>query len=430
MKAEIITINSHLLRGQTLNTNVAFLTRELVSLGIPVQQSSMIHNDAKYLKQALQSAKKRADLIILSGGLGPDKNDITKTTISEHLNIPLVLNNETEDRIISYHQNSDLPMPKNNQLQAMILMDSIPLKNVTGLAVGFFFNKNGKTYILLPGPFDELQPMFIENTRPLIIDKLLKNQLVKNQIYSLYGLTLSEINDKLTDLITYDGNPFVGVYYEKDEAQIQITARANSEKEAESLIKPVAKEVKDRMGEYIFGENDTRLAAVVKNLLKEQDKKITAAESLTGGSFLSVISAEAEASEIFEGGIVTYSNHIKNNVLKVKQETIDQYGVVSAQCAIEMAENSMNMFEADIGVSLTGVAGPASLEGEIPGTVWIGLAQKGRETFAKKFHFGYKRDRNRHHSVQSALNLVRLALLEKPIDEQVFSKQKSENPTK
>lgn len=429
MKAEIITINSHLLRGQTLNTNVAFLTRELVSLGIPVQQSSMIHNDAKYLKQALQSAKKRADLIILSGGLGPDKNDITKTTISEHLNIPLVLNNETEDRIISYHQNSDLPMPKNNQLQAMILMDSIPLKNVTGLAVGFFFNKNGKTYILLPGPFDELQPMFIENTRPLIIDKLLKNQLVKNQIYSLYGLTLSEINDKLTDLITYDGNPFVGVYYEKDEAQIQITARANSEKEAESLIKPVAKEVKDRMGEYIFGENDTRLSAVVKNLLKEQDKKITAAESLTGGSFLSVISAEAEASEIFEGGIVTYSNHIKNNVLKVKQETIDQYGVVSAQCAIEMAENSMNMFEADIGVSLTGVAGPASLEGEIPGTVWIGLAQKGRETFAKKFHFGYKRDRNRHHSVQSALNLVRLALLEKPIDEQVFSKQKSENPT-
>lgn len=430
MKAEIITINSHLLRGQTLNTNVAFLTRELVSLGIPVQQSSMIHNDAKHLKQALQSAKKRADLIILSGGLGPDKNDITKTTISEHLNIPLVLNNETEDRIISYHQNSDLPMPKNNQLQAMILMDSIPLKNGTGLAVGFFFNKNGKTYILLPGPFDELQPMFIENTRPLIIDKLLKNQLVKNQIYSLYGLTLSEINDKLTDLITYDGNPFVGVYYEKDEAQIQITARANSEKEAESLIKPVAKEVKDRMGEYIFGENDTRLAAVVKNLLKEQDKKITAAESLTGGSFLSVISAEAEASEIFEGGIVTYSNHIKNNVLKVKQETIDQYGVVSAQCAIEMAENSMNMFEADIGVSLTGVAGPASLEGEIPGTVWIGLAQKGRETFAKKFHFGYKRDRNRHHSVQSALNLVRLALLEKPINEQVFSKQKSENPTK
>lgn len=427
MKAEIITINSHLLRGQTLNTNVAFLTRELISLGIPVQQSVMLRSHKEDLLQTLRAAEDRADLIILSGGLGPDEDDITKTTISEYLNIPLVLDNATEDRIISYHQNSNFPMPKYNQLQAMILMDSIPLKNVTGLAAGFFYSNNEKTYILLPGPFDELEPMFIENTRPLIIDKLLNKQIVNTQLYSLYGLTLSEINDKLTDLITYDGNPFVGIYYEKDEAQIQITARAHSEKEVADLINPVAEEVQDRVGEYIFGESGTRLASVVKNLLKEQDKKITAAESLTGGSFLSVISEESEASEIFEGGIVTYSNHIKNNVLQVTQETIEQYGVVSSQCAIEMAENSLEMFDADISISLTGAAGPASLEGEIPGTVWIGLAQKGQKTFAKKFHFGYQRERNRRNSVLTALNLVRLALLDKPIDHQVFANTKKES---
>lgn len=420
MKTEIITMNSHLLRGQTLNTDVAFLARELTSLGLPVQQSVMLQNRPEDLKQALRLAEERADLIILVGGLGPDENDITKTTVSEHLNIPLALDNATEDRIISYHQNSDLPIPKYNQLQAMILMDSIPLHNVTGLAVGCFFQDKEKTYILLPGPFDELKPMFLENTRPLIIEKLLTNQIVNTQILSLYGLTLSEINEKIDDLITYDGNPFVGVYYEKDEAQIQLTARAHSEKEAKNLMDAVVKDIYARVGEYIFGEKATRLASVVKNLLKEQGKKITAAESLTGGSFLSAISEESGASEILEGGIVTYSNHIKHNVLKVSEETIDQYGVVSSQCAIEMAENSMKMFEADISISLTGAAGPASLEGEIPGTVWIGLAQKGEKTFAKKFHFAYKRDRNRKNAVLSALNLVRLALLEEPIDNQVF----------
>lgn len=424
MKAEIITINSHLLRGQTLNTNVAFLTRELTSLGIPVQQSVMLRNHSDDLKQALQLSEKRADLIILTGGLGPDADDITKTTLSEYLDIPLALDNKTEDRIIAYHQNSEFTMPKYNQLQAMILMNSIPLENVTGLAVGFFYTSNETTYILLPGPFNELKPMFLENTRPLIIEKLLKNQAVATQIYSLYGLTLAQINEKIADVITYDGNPFVGIYYEKDEAQIQLTARANSKKEAKAMIHQTAELIKERIGEYIYGENGARLASVVKRLLKEQGKKITAAESLTGGSFLSVISEESEASEIFEGGIVTYSDHIKNNVLEVTQETIEQHGVVSAQCAIEMAENSMKMFEADMSISLTGAAGPASLEGEIPGTVWIGVAQEGQETFAKKFHFGYKRERNRRNSVLAALNLARLSLLEQPIDNQVYFNEK------
>lgn len=420
MNAEIITINSHLLRGQALNENGTFLARELTTLGIPVRQSVMLRNDVKDLKEALEIAEERSNLIIIAGGLGPDKNDITKTTISEYLDIPLVLDNKTQNRIISYHQNSDFVMPEYNQLQAMILMNSIPLENVTGLAAGFFYTQEKTTYILLPGPFDELKPMFLEHVYPLIIDKILNNTVVKTKKYSLYGLTLAQLNEKLSDLITYDENPFVGIYFKEDEAEIQVTARAVTETEADKMLNEIAKEIDDRIGNYIFGKNEERLAHVVKRLLKEQGKKITAAESLTGGSFLDVISGEPESSEIFEGGIVTYSENIKNHVLKVTEETLEKYGVVSAQCAIEMAEKSMNMFEADIGISLTGVAGPASLEGEIPGTVWIGLAQDGKEAFAKRFHFGYKRERNRRNSVLSALNLVRLALLDEPIEGQVF----------
>lgn len=382
MKAEIITINADLLRGQPLNTNVVFLTRELTSLGIPVQQSVMIHNRSETLKRALRSANDRADLVILVGGLGPDADDVTKTTISDYLNIPL--------------------------------------KNVTGLATGYFYQHKEKTYILLPGPVEELKPMFTENTRPLIIEKLLDNQKIHTKIYSLYGLTLSEMNEKLGELISADGNPFIGVYYEKEVAKIHLTARASTEKEAKKLVDEVAEKVTARVGEYIYDDKDTRLAALVKHLLKEQNKKITAAESLTGGLFLSAISEESGASEIFDGGIVAYSNQIKQNVLKVTKETIDQYGVVSSQCAIEMAENSMEMFAADISLSLTGAAGPTSLEGKMPGTVWIGLAQKRQETFAKKFHFNDDRETNRRHAVLSALNLARLALLEQPIDDKVF----------
>ena len=403
MKTEIITMNTHLLRGQTLNTNVAFLAKELLALGIPVQQSVMLRNDSEDLKRALRLAEERAELIILSGGLSPDEEAIMKKTLSEHLAIPLVVD-----------QDADFGLSEDQQVQPLIL------KNATG----FFCSQNKKTYILLPGAFDELKPMFIEEARPLIIEKLLNNRKINTQIYSLYGLTLSEINEQLADLITYDGNPFIGVYDEKDETHIQITAQAHSEQEAKNLTNQVAQEVKKRVGDYIFGENGTHLASVVKSLLRDQNKKITAAESLTGGSFLNVISEEAKASEIFEGGIVTYSNDIKNNVLKVAQKTIDQYGVVSPQCAIEMAENSMNMFNADISISLTGAAGPASLEGERSGTVWIGLAQKGQEPFAKQFHFDYNRDRNRWNAVLSALNLARLVLLEKPIDDIVFYNKK------
>lgn len=399
MKTELITINTHLLRGQALNTNASFLAKELIALGIPVQQSVMLESDTEDLKQALRFAEERADLIILSGDLGSDGNAIAKMTLFDHLNIPLVIDQDADNDL---------------------LKDAIPLKNDTGLATGFFCSKNEKTYILLPESFDELKPMFIEKVRPLIIEKLLNNRKVITQIYSLYGLTLSEINEQLADLISYDGNPFVGVYDQNDETHIQITAQAHSEIEAKRLTNQVAEEVKKRVGDYIFGEDGTSLASVVKSLLRGHHKQITAAESLTGGSFLNVISEESKASEIFEGGIIAYSNDVKNNVLKVTPKTIDQYGVVSSQCAIEMAVNSMDMFDADISISLTGAAGPTSLEEKNPGTVWIGLAQKGKEPFAKKFHFAYNRDRNRWHAVLSALNLVCLALLEKPIDDIVF----------
>lgn len=420
MNAEIISTSSPLLYGQEVNRNVAFLARELTAMGIFVGQSVTVPDDSERLKAAFETAESRAEIIFVIGGLGPNEEDVSKLTISEYMDVPLALDNETEDRIISYHQNSNFKMPKNNQLQALILMNSIPLHNVTGLAAGFFYKDEKHTYILLPGPFDEFKPMFIENTRPLIIEHLLNDLVIETRKFSLYGLTMTQVKEKLNDLIAFEGNPFVGIYFEEEEIEIQITARAKSNDEARKMVADFSKKISDRVGDYIFGEDESRLSHVVKNLLKEQGKTITAAESLTGGAFMNMISAEPESSTITEGGIVTYSENIKNGALGVTKKTLENFGVVSPQCAIEMADKAMTMFEADIAVSLTGVAGPASHDGQIPGTVWIGVAQEGKETFAKKFHFGYKRIRNRKNSVLSAMNLVRLSLLNETIEDQVF----------
>lgn len=422
MKAEIISIGTSLLNGQTANSNAAFLARELTSLGITVIQTRMIPDSSEKLIAAIQEAEEEAELLVFTGGLGPDKDDIAKTTISEYLDKPLVLDEETQNRIITYHQNSDLIMPANNQLQALTLLDSIPLVNVTGLALGMYYQSDDHTYILLPGPEDELQPMYSENTRPLIIEKLLSGLAVSTRIIRLYGLTLAQAHRDLGEILTADANPFIQLFQKGLEIEVQITARGETEEETLQLLAKAEKAVEDQVGAYVVGYGEDDLPNIVRQLLKEKDLKITGAESLTGGAFLSTVSSLFEAGLIFEGGMVTYSETVKHEALGVSQEIIQKHGVVSAECAFEMAEKSLAMFSADIAVSLTGAAGPSSLEGEIPGTVWIGIARKKQPTFAKKFHFGYKRNQNRQHSVWSAFNLVRQVLLEETIDEIVYKK--------
>lgn len=420
MKAEIISIGTSLLNGQTINSNAAFLARDLTSLGITITQTRMIPDSSDKLIEAIQEAEKEAELLIFTGGLGPDENDIVKTTLAAYLDKPLVLDEETQNRIITYHQNSDLIMPANNQLQALTLLDSIPLVNVTGLALGMYYQSKDHTYILLPGPKDELEPMYIENTRELIIEKLLNNLSISTRIIRLYGLTLAQAHRDLAGILTADTNPFIQLFQNGLEIEVQITARSESEEETHQLLAKAEKAVEDQVEKYIIGYGTDNLPNIVRQLLKEKSLKITGAESLTGGAFLSEISSLFEAGMIFEGGMVTYSETVKQEALGVSEKIIQEFGVVSAECAFEMAEKALELFKADLAVSLTGAAGPSSLEGEIPGTVWIGIARRDQSTFAKKFHFGYKRNQNRQHSVWSAFNLVRQVLLDETLEDVVY----------
>lgn len=422
MKAEIISVGSSLLTGRAVNENAAFLTRELTALGITIAEAVMIAEEPEKLTETLKRAEKHADLIVITGGLGPDADDSVKTTLSKYLKKPLVLDEDTQNRIITFHKNSDLVMPENNQLQALTLLDSIPLENVTGLALGMFYQSDTHAYLLLPGPTDELIPMFNENAKPVITKHLLKNKKIAKKIIRLFGLTLAQANHNLADLLTTETNPVVQLYPAGLEIEVQITAMHKSEEKAQEAIAKIEKEIVKRTQPFIIGEGDQNLPNIVRELLISKDLKITGAESLTGGAFLSEVSSLFEAGSIFEGGIVTYSETIKNELLGVTKETIRKHGVVSAECAFEMAEKARAKFNADIGISLTGAAGPSSLEGEIPGTVWIGIATKENETFAKKFHFGYKRNLNREYSVWSAFNMVRQLLIGETIPNTVKKK--------
>lgn len=208
----------------------------------------------------------------------------------------------------------------------------------------------------------------------------------------------------------------IHVYPMQNEIEIQINVQEKDKEAAVQKADALRDEVYERVEDYVYSEESQSLLETVKQLLTDEGLMITAAESLTGGELLSSLSSLEEASKILNGGMVTYSNEVKNKNLGVTKQTIEKHGVVSAQCAIEMAEKVMKKFDVDIGVSLTGVAGPSSLEGEIPGTVWIGLAKEGMETIAKKYHFAYKRNQNRQLSVLSALDMVRRLVLDKKIE--------------
>lgn len=419
MRAEIISVSSNLLNGKTQDQNIAYLTRRLTHLGIQINQSTMVADDKEVLVKTIEGAEGRSDLLIFMGGLGPDENDITKQVISKYLDVPLVLDKPSEDRIITYHKNSNFKMPDNNQLQALILFDSIAIPNSTGLAAGMFYQNDEKTYILLPGPYDEMKPTYQDTVETLLKEKLLKDRQFETRFLRVFGFSVAELNERLEKFLSQDEFPIVSFYEMGEEFEIEITTSATDKEEAEKEANQIQEKIKEHLSSYVFAEESKTLKETVRTLLLENNLTVTAAESLTGGEFLSEFSSLEGASQVLAGGMITYSTEVKNEKLGVSKEITDKYGVVSAECAIEMATRAKDMFESDIGVSLTGVAGPTSLEGEIPGTVWIGLAKDGLEPFAKKFHFAYKRKKNRRLSVSAALNLIRQVVIKEPIENKV-----------
>ena len=402
MNAEIIAVGSELLLGQITNTNAQFLSKQLSELGINVYYHTVVGDNAERLKEAIHIAEARADIIIFTGGLGPTKDDLTKHTIATHLHKTLVYNEEALTVIKEFFEKVKRPMTDNNQQQALVLDGCTVLTNRHGLAPGMYVESDTHIYFLFPGPPKELQPMFLTEARPLLIEKLQGDAKIVSHMLRFYGIGEAELETKVQDLLDTQTNPTLAPLASDGEVAIRITAKAKTNEEAWALIEAKKEEVFSIVGEYCYGVDDESLQYQVVHYLKEHGLTIAAAESLTAGLFMSELAEISGASAVLQGGLVTYSVEAKVEQLGIDADVIQTHGVVSKEVAEQMAERVREKFNTDIGIGLTGVAGPGDQDGIPAGTVWVGFSIKGKEVRSKLLRLYGSRNTNRLRTVKYA----------------------------
>lgn len=413
MNAEIIAVGSELLLGQIANTNAKFISSQLSELGINVFYHTVVGDNANRLKNAIKIAESRANLIIFSGGLGPTKDDLTKETIAHHLGISLTFDKVALSFIEEFFVNRGKKMSENNRKQALILEGSEVLPNHHGMAPGMLLEKDNRTYILLPGPPKELEPMFQFEAKPKLIARLNDGGVIISHVLRFYGIGEAELEVRIQDILDSQTNPTVAPLASDGEVTLRITAKANSEMEAWNLINKKKTEILDIVGKYHYGNDDDSLASKTVEMLLHNHLTISAAESLTAGLFQSELAEIPGVSAALIGGMVTYTEQAKIEQLGIEKSLLDQYGMVSSECAAAMASQVREKIGTDIGVGLTGAAGPDPHDGQPAGTIWIGICIGDSEPVTRRLQLSGMRNTNRIRTVKFALSYLMRLLVEK-----------------
>jgi nicotinamide-nucleotide amidase len=380
MNAEIIAVGSELLLGQIANTNAQFLSRQMAELGINVYFHTVVGDNPSRLRRAVEIAQTRANLIIFTGGLGPTKDDLTKETIANLLNRKLMIDEAALQSIRAYFTRTKRTMTENNVKQALVLEGAEVLKNDNGMAPGMALTIDEITYMLLPGPPKEMQPMFLNYGRPFLMRKLGHHERIESRVLRFFGIGESQLETEIEDLIDRQSNPTIAPLAGDGEVTLRLTAKHHSGSEAQKMLHDIEKTILERVGDYFYGYNEDTIFSKTMEQLIAKNVTIASAESLTGGLFAQQLTAIPGASQTVKGGIVCYTNDIKKRLLHVSEEILQMDGAVSAPCARALAENVRKLCGSDIGISFTGVAGPGSLEGKPVGTVYIGIAINNEPT--------------------------------------------------
>ncbi len=411
MTAEIICVGTELLLGNIVNTNAAYLAQQLAALGITSYYQTVVGDNRERLLDALELAAKRSELIILSGGLGPTRDDLTKETVAEFCSKKLVTDEKSKKQIEAYFVARGIKPTKNNWKQAMVPEGCKVLENHNGTAPGIVVETKKNKFVLLPGPPEELRLMFEESVVPYL--KGLSSDVIFSQTVKTCGLAESAVEDRLRDLIEGQTNPTIATYAKTGEVHVRVTAKAETPKEAQKLVKPVVKELKSRFGNDIYSTDDgVTLEKALADLLESAGLTISCAESCTGGLVSATLINVPGISELYKAGFVTYSNKAKRKLLGVKKGTLQKYGAVSSQTAEEMVRGLLAETKTDVGIAVTGIAGPDGGTSEKPvGLVYISCNVKGKIT-VKECHFQGTREKIRNASVAAALMLARRCVLE------------------
>lgn len=414
MVVELISVGTEILLGNIVNTNAAYLAEECAALGLSCYYQTVVGDNRERLSATLRTGLERSDILILSGGLGPTQDDLTKETAAEVFGQPLIMDEHSLQRIVDYFTERGLEMTENNRKQALVPQGATVVDNANGTAPGLILEKDGKRMILLPGPPNELKPMFENIIRPFLSE--LTNGGEKAVIFSrtvkICGVGESKVESQIMDLVQLS-NPTVAPYAKTGEVHLRVTARAADEKEARAMVKPVVKELKSRFGTAVYTtEENVTLEKAVVDLLMANHLTVSTIESCTGGMLAARLINVPGVSDAFKAGYITYSNKAKRRVAGVKRGTLEKYGAVSSQTAKEMAKGAALISKADVTFSITGIAGPDGGTQEKPvGLVFMGCCVCGT-TRVKEFRFTGNRAKIRETAVSAALTMMRECILE------------------
>ena len=414
--AEIIAVGTELLLGNIVNTNARDISQALSAVGVNVFWHTVVGDNPQRLKDALDVARKRADIIITTGGLGPTYDDLTKQTICEAFGKPLVLHQDILDGLkVFFEKNVHMKMPSNNVQQAELPEGCTVFDNPVGTAPGCAFESGGVHVLMLPGPPFEMVTMLRRCAVPYL--RRLSSEVIVSHDIMTFGLGESPMEELLREKMLHMENPSLATYAKPSEVRLRATAKAESLEEAEAMLAPVVKEVTELLGDYVYGVDVESLESVCSQLLRQKHWTMATAESCTGGQVAQRLTALPGASQVYRGGAVSYWTQVKADVLGVPQALLEEYGAVSAEAARAMAEGARRITGADIAVSVTGVAGPDPDErGVDVGIVYIGLAAP-EGTFCRRCDFGKRRrDRIRDLAANHAFDVVRRYLTGLPVE--------------
>jgi len=410
MKAEIINIGDELLIGQVINTNAAWIGEKLSLSGIQVTRTSTIADKREQILESLKESSQRADLVIITGGLGPTKDDITKSTLCEFFNTSLVFHQATYDDIEKRFRIRGFKLSKINKEQAEIPEACTPIRNLNGTAPGMLFEQDGCVFVSIPGVPYELKPMVTGFIIPHMAEQFKLPVIVHRTILtqgmgeSSIAVLIEDWENELPDNIKIAYLPQPGI------VRLRLTATGTDHKAVQDEIDRQANALIRIIPDLVFGNDKELLEEIVGKLLIQQGKTLATAESCTGGYIAHLITSVPGSSAYFNGSVVAYSNEVKENILKVRKETMVQHGAVSEETVSEMASGTRSLFKTDYAIAVTGIAGPDGGTNEKPvGTTWIAIATP-EKVFAQRFQFGEHRGRNIRIAAVTALNMLRKEL--------------------
>ena len=407
MIAELVTTGSELLLGQIVNTNAAYMAQELNKIGVDVCFQTTVGDNRARMKEVLAYAMSRADLVITSGGLGPTRGDITKEVSAEVMGRTMALNEECAARLKTHFAKIGREMTENNLRQAMIPEGAHIFVNHAGTAPGVAMEKEGKLLVNLPGPPSEMKDMFHRSLLPYLAVKYGVSAVIFSRVLHTFGIGESMLETKLDDLVLAQKNPTLAFLVRPTGVIIRITAKAESAAAAEKLIAPMEKEIRARIGDFVYGVDDEKLEEIVGRMLLERRLAVATAESCTGGLVASRLTDVAGSSEYVKGGVVSYTDEVKAEILGVSKDLLESYGAVSEPVARAMAEGVRHKLGAEVAVSTTGLAGPGGGTEEMPvGTVFIAVSGNDG-TIVERHRFPGTRGQVKFRASQAALALLR-----------------------